>query len=105
MKATEASLFTRDGKHYNKRGLAVLARALIQWGVSTKRRPKIEDRRPESLLILELLKLQGKKTYRNALFDSKTKKNLRFVEIPSSNYKTKTLAKFLFCSTPKQKNR
>lgn len=31
VKATEASLYTLDGKHYNKQGLAVLAGALIQW--------------------------------------------------------------------------
>ena len=31
VKSTEASLFTRDGKHYNKQGLAVLAGALIPW--------------------------------------------------------------------------
>ena len=31
VKATDASLFTRDGKFYNKRGLAVLAGTIKRW--------------------------------------------------------------------------
>ena len=51
VKATEASLFTRDGKHYNKRGLAVLAGALIQWArknghTSTSPRSKQQSHNP-----------------------------------------------------------
>ena len=51
VKATEASLFTRDGKHYNKRGLAVLAGALIQWArknghSSTSPRSKQQSHNP-----------------------------------------------------------
>ena len=51
VKATEASLFTRDGKHYNKRGLAVLAGALIQWArknghASTSPRSKQQSHNP-----------------------------------------------------------
>ena len=51
VKATEASLFTRDGKHYNKRGLAVLAGALIQWArknghTSTSPRCKQQSQNP-----------------------------------------------------------
>ena len=51
VKATEASLFTRDGKHYNKRGLAVLAGALIQWArknghTSTSSRSKQQSHNP-----------------------------------------------------------
>ena len=37
VKAAEASLFTRDGKHYNKRGLAVLASALIMGTLPLRR--------------------------------------------------------------------
>ena len=36
------------------------------------RRPKTKNRRPESLFILQLLKLQRKKHARNALLDYKT---------------------------------
>ena len=36
------------------------------------RRPKTKNRRPESLFILQLLKLQRKKHAKNALLDYKT---------------------------------
>ena len=43
--------------------------------VSTKRRSKTEDRRPESLLILELLKLQGNYGLPERFVPLQTKKN------------------------------
>ena len=51
VKETETSLFTHDGKHYNKGGLAVLAGALIQWArknghTSTLPRSKQQSQNP-----------------------------------------------------------